>query len=419
MAIRRYNFRAESDTKLNISPDTIPTLIPADALALLQEGDATPYYKIQAIEYPTKGNGWNYLESFWKSYIGKLNTRAFPGSKSGHSMQWGGRAPADFFLVGGSVRENGDGTGTVYLKNYVPPKGETSDNERFIKLCKAGMIDFSIVSRTKDQIYDDPKTGERVYDCVSSEGSERNDALDYGDGSMDQKSNAAIDFELAESLIREGKVSLKDNGDELVFNGLLSRPMLRRLVSHADGEEKVNIAALISQIDKSTKENSKVTKKEVLDSLPALKANGEITLSEIAASMGLSDQLKTNADTEVIAKYNGVKAVLGEDPVAKANALIAGQKDAEALKINSDIEAIAGKKLNADGTANDLYEFAAIKLNGKTGTAYTEALDALKKNSLFTERAGQLADMTSEINVIADDGKPKQNAYVGVASVTL
>ena len=414
MAIRRFNFRAESDTKLNIAPDTIPTLAPE--VPDLKD-DANPYYKIQAIEYPTKGNGWNYLESFWESYVAKLNTRAFPGSKSGHSMQWGGRAPADFFVVGGMLKKNGDGTGTVYLKNYIPKMGETTANDRFIKLNQAGMIDYSIVARTKDAVYDDAD-GNRVCDCVESLGSERNDALDYGDGSMEMKTNAEYDFDLAETCIREGKISLKDNGTELFCDGKVSRPMLRRLVSHADGEEKTNIASLISMIDNTVKEKKKMNKEEILAALNGMKVNGSITLVEIAKSMGLEDQLKTNADTEAVAKYNSLKTVLGDNPESRAKSLIDAEKSAVEAKVNADIENIAGKKVNADGTANDLYEFAALKLNGKSGKDYDDALAALKTNSLFKSKASESADMTHQI-IEGGENKPKQNAYEGTPSVTL
>ena len=69
---RRFNFRSEADSVLNLDPSTIPNLSPKASIDLFTEGDSNPYFKIQAIPYPSKANGWDYIESFWKSYLSKV-----------------------------------------------------------------------------------------------------------------------------------------------------------------------------------------------------------------------------------------------------------------------------------------------------------------------------------------------------------
>ena len=145
--IKKINLRAANDKPLTITADEIPNTIPQKALNKWQLGDDEPYYKIQEIEYPLLANGYNYLESFFKSFIKKLERAPIPGSKDGHEMSLGKRGETDFIMSGALIKPNGDGTGKVYFKNYVPKEG----NERFIKENETNMVEFSLVSGTRDE----------------------------------------------------------------------------------------------------------------------------------------------------------------------------------------------------------------------------------------------------------------------------
>src|SRR4030043_70489 len=130
--LRRLNILAENIASVVPVPDDIPTLVPASTLSQWMGDDKEPFYKCQAINYPVKANGINYKESFFQEYVSKLSDRPYPGSKSGHEMQWGKRPTTDLLLVGGKLQRNNDGTGIVFLKNYVPAKAD-SDNGNFIQ----------------------------------------------------------------------------------------------------------------------------------------------------------------------------------------------------------------------------------------------------------------------------------------------
>ncbi len=141
---RVLNLLDVSSSGVAIKPDVIPNLVTASAEKEIMEDDKDPYYKIQRMEYPIVGNRIEYTESFFESFLNKLKDSPIPGSKSGHGSFFGSERPdTDFYLVGGKLEKNGDGTGIVYFKNYIPKEGATSNNTRFITENKANMVHFS------------------------------------------------------------------------------------------------------------------------------------------------------------------------------------------------------------------------------------------------------------------------------------
>lgn len=456
MATRKFNLRTESDEKLNVSPDSIPNISPESSIALFRQEGETPYYKIQAIEYPTKANGWLYTEEFWDSYLKRLSRAPFPGSKNGHDTRWGARGSTDLLVIGGKMQKNGDGSGVVYLKNYIPLKGESGDNSTFIAMNKAGMLDYSIVSFTKDVVETLPD-GTVVRKCVESLSGERNDAVDYGTGAMGMKTNAASQVintdavAQAKRLISAGKVDstsrwkptaadenklLGDNDwasyaswhlieDESEpeetkarykylygMNGKVYRSALRAIASRAaqqDLQELSEIASeMLKSLDAKTKENHTMDKQELLDALATLKANNGVTLAEVAGAMGLESQLKTNADVDSLAKFNEIKTVLGDDPIAAAKKLSADAESASAAAREKALTDLVGPKAN-----NDRYTYADRFTAGLTGEKFNAALEALKTDPIMLRLSADAADMNSAVNIVAGGETKKQNAYNG------
>jgi len=176
---------------VSISPALVPTLVPSSVVADLQRGDPEPYFKLQAIKYPVEGSGVypsakaTYTEPFFESFLSVCKQRPIPGSKRGHEPE--SRPRTDFYLVGGKLEKSGNGSGTVYLKNYVPPEGDTTSNAGFIRDMKAGIVHFSIVTKPEYRMEGD------VQIITGSAGYERNDAVEYGTGAMDQSTNHGTD----------------------------------------------------------------------------------------------------------------------------------------------------------------------------------------------------------------------------------
>lgn len=166
-----------------ISTTDVPTLLPDNILKDLQAGDDEPYYKIQAIDLPAEGNGIYphdraiYTENFFRDFINLTKKRPIPGSKRGHEFT--SRPSNDFYTIGGQVRD-----GKAFLKVYVPPEGDSTSNAGLKRDMKAGLVHFSLVSRPRYEV-----EGDVMY-INGSAGAERNDAVEYGEGAMDQSVNS-------------------------------------------------------------------------------------------------------------------------------------------------------------------------------------------------------------------------------------
>ena len=465
---RRFNFRSDPDSSLTLNPADIPNLSPNAAIALFTEGDSDPYFKIQAINYPAKANGWDYVESFWKSYLAKIARAPIPGSRTGHNMSYGARGPTDLVVVGGAIKANGDGTGTVFLKNYIPRVGESGDNTIFIKANKAGMVDYSIVSVTRDVITP-MADGNYKKECVESIAGERNDCVDYGTGAMDMKTNAAsikindAGLAAAKRLIESGKVDTTskwsfsaEEGDKLLGDddwaeygkwhlavdeaaaeqtkerfkypfgkdGKVYRSALRAIASRAaqaDFQELSDEASeLLDALDKKKNQEKHMDKHEVLTALATLKVNSEITLAECAKAMGLESQIKTDADVATIAKMNSLQTALGEgDPVAKVTALKEVAKaNAEAAREKA-ITDVVGPKMNEDKTENKRYNYVQKITNGLEGEKFNSAIAALKDDEILKTLAGDAADVDSATNVVVSTRKVNASEEYNSAAVVL
>lgn len=348
MDAKKLNLRQADDKVLSISPDSIPTLVPADKLAMWMEGDTNPYYKIQAIDYPTQANGYNYLESFWESFTGKLNEHLIPGSKDGHDITWGKRPSTDLLLIGAKMEKNGDGSGTVYLKNYIPPVGESGDNSIFIKENKTGMVDYSLVSYTRDVIEDND--GERTYNVVESLYGERNDCVGFGEGAMPMKTN-----------------------------------------SREPGEG-----------------DSMSKKAEVLATLKTLKNNAEVDLPEIAEHLNLSEQIVTDEQRKSLSAYGQVKKLCGDvNPVEFIESMLAEKKaNAESVR-KAKLTEVFGPELNKiTGKKNHAREFAVMLVGDADLTE--EKINEVKENETFKMLAADLANKDSEYNRIVEKEKPAE-----------
>lgn len=443
--LRKFNFRATPDSKLTLSPDDIPTLIPTEMMKSFMQGDTEPYFKIQEIEVPATGNHVIYPASFWNSYLGKLKNRPIPGSRNGHDMRYGVKPNTDLLLVGGQLIVNDKGVGKVYLKNYIPKVGDSGDNSFFILQNKAGMLDYSIVSYTKDEIETLPE-GNMKITAVASIAGERNDAVEYGLGAMEQKTNASepeleVMKELAMDLIAEGKVDRKSawspsEGDiELApgypigREGIIFRSALRRQTARAaqDGFSEIAEAAsaLLKSVDSRSQTHigrNEVDKEELLKKLNALKQNGEITLLEVATAMGLANQVVTDEIVQSHQRYNAIKQMVGEDPVEAVRKLQKRVADNEALERSNRLEHEFGPKVNSAGNKNLLREYAEKQLNSVALGNLDGAIAEFKKDDIAQRFAAENADNESEVNLIVGRSERRGNQTAqddGIPTITI
>ena len=360
--LRRLNFSdAGAETVLNIDPATIPTLVPAEVMNKWLNGDNEPYYKLQRIDFPITANGIVYTESFFESFLNKTKERPIPGSKNGHEPFWGVRPPTDLLLVGGKIEKNGDGTGSVYFKNYIPKEGESGNNDVFIRENMTGMVHYSLVTYPREEIKMD-EDGNQVIYCIESVKGERNDAVEYELGAMKQVTNAGV--------------------------------------TGANNTYEEN-------------EKMEITKNDLVARLNALKANGEITLMEVAEAMGLKNQVITEEHTRAVNAMKELEKLGIKNPVEDVKALNQlFEENAKAVSNAALTEAFGASEKGKDGAEKNLVLHYANKMvpESASGAELKNAIEAVKADPIAKNLAGEMIDPSSEMNLIGKAENKKTNS---------
>ncbi len=351
-------------TTVTIKPDVIPTLIKDSYMKDLLKNDDAPYYKIQRMEYPLMGNRIRYTESFFESFLNKLPERPIPGSKSGHSIFGGDRPDTDFYLVGGKLEKNGDGTGIVYFKNYIPKEGALSSNARFIDENKLNMVHFSLVTCPKLVIENNPETGDVMRTAVESIRGERNDAVEHSMGAMKQETNA-------------GKSGVENP---------------------KEGEKSMEIKEMLVAIKNALK-------------------NGSVAVEDVAKGLEIESKMINAEHTAAVEVAKGLTNLGVKDAVAEFTVLKNKVKADSDVVYNAKLDTEFGvSKKATDGTeTNVLRECAEMALANADRSKVDEAIATFKNSAVAKTLAGQLASTQSAINVV--ESAPAVNAVGGSAGI--
>jgi hypothetical protein len=383
-----------SAAESSVSPDTIPTLVPEEKMKSILEGDENPFFKVESIDYPVKGTGGIYQEQFFESFKNVMNDRPIPGSKRGHT--WESRPTSDLYTVGARMDKNGDGTGKIHMKIYIPPEGDSDSNAGLIRDAKANIVHFSLVTWPEYTVSKDDEGNEITY-FTASKGYERNDAVEYGAGAMQQtvNSNDSGWLDKARSLIESGLFNTDDDSETPIRDGVVMRSALRRMVSRANAEHKTEIAELISMIDKN-KGATTVTKKEIIEAVSAAIENNSLTLKELATAVNCEDRLLTKNHSDALAMAEQFAEIGVKDPVSSyknMQDLIAKTEKARVEnKLKSEFDP------NGLGEKNVLLSYAVDKLGNTPEDKLDEAIAELKESPVAKNLAGQMADAGSEAN---------------------
>lgn len=396
------NYKQNPQTK--VKADDIPNTIPANALNELLKDDPAPYYSVEAIDFPVMGNTHlygvqgSYEKGYFESIEKDLKKKPIPGSKNGHS--YSDKPTNDLFLVGMRIDETGNGTGTAYFKNYIPPKDfNGQDNYGLIRDAKLGLLQFSLVSRP---VYDDAelaKTGK--YKVIGTNGNNRNDAVE--EGAMKQTVNSFDSGREIMELIESGRfdANTRVEGENPVLNGVVYRSVLHRIMSKSDVVTKNMIGEMISAIDRKTKNGGKPV--DINEIVTAVK-NNNIAFADIAKNCGF---VIRNADDEKNAVIvENMKKKLGDEPEKKLDAILAeNAANAEAIVMNK-VAAVYGAPKIKNGDAeidNPKYVYALDKC--KNAKDVDAALAALKDDAIMKMISSNAADITSDVNIIVENGK--------------
>jgi len=401
-----------------ITAKDIENTIPQSAMNELLKDDPTPYYSVEAIKYPVIGNThmWGipgiYEEGYFDSLAEALKVRTIPGSKDGHSES--SKPANDIFMVGMKIVKNGDGTGTAYFKNYIPPKGFITDNAGLIRDAKLGLLRFSLVSKPQ---YDQQKIQSlNEYHIIGTKGGDRNDAVEEGAMSQTVNSKQDIDIGLMRDLITNGQITQENNDGKMILNGKVSRPALRQYVSRTDVENKAEIAELLSLIDKKTNGGKTVDMNEATGFIGNAIANNSVNINDIAKKIGLEGKLRNSEDeknAELVKTLNALN--LGENPIEKIKSVLAeNTANAEAIVKNKVVEVYGVESKDIDGkkAENTAYTYAYGKCKGLNGADLENAMNALKDDAVMKAIRGNQADPFMQ-KIETQNSVPAQNKTIG------
>jgi hypothetical protein len=378
----------KADVKLPPVED-VPILIPAPALAAIKDNEASPYEIIEAIPFPSEGQGGIYTGKYFESLLNQIKERPLGGSKTGHENE-----RDDFFTVGGKVEYTSENEGVCYLRIMIPEQGYETTNSGFIRSCKTGNQEFSVVANVE------PVRGnDGVVYFVEDTGKARNDAV--SEGAMDQTvSNGAKESEIME-LISIGKVDLTTDSDQLVHNGTVYRRAAVKLQSSAD--YKAMAGRVLNAIGKQYKEKNAMTKAEIFEAVRIAVANNELTLEELAQAVNMQNKLRNATDEQRQKLIAAIAEILGLPPESPADEMIKAVEDAlkdaeSAAEAVADAEANSlsgGKKIrNADGTEDDnpVYLYVKNQLAGKRGEKLKNAVKSLATDPVALALRSKQAD---------------------------
>jgi hypothetical protein len=374
----------------------VPVLIPDKALEAIKGSESEPYELVEAIPFPSEGQGGMYTASYFESLLAQMKTRPLGGSKTGHESE-----RDDFFTIGGKIERTSENEGVCYLRIMVPAEGYETTNSGFIRSCKTGNQEFSIVASVDGVRGNDGK----VY-FTEDIGKARNDAVP--EGAMEQTvSNSASEKEIMD-LIAQDAIDIEREGSELITNGKVCRKAALRL--QFNGPDKALGARIMNAIAKRQKEKNHVTKDEIIAAIKAAIANNTLTLEEISQAVGMENKLR-NADDEKRAALVKAIAEALELPVdtpaeelikAVTDILKDAEEAAEAI-VEAEANSLSGgaKIKNADGTESDnpAYIHAKNQLAGKRGKILKNAAEALKTDKVMLALRSKQADPGSDAEI--------------------
>lgn len=403
-----YNSRSVEETE-----ETVPTTIgEAEWKKLLDiNKDTNPFIKIEGIPIPCMGTGGNYDVPFWESFNERIAELLLPGDKFGHEFI--SRQPTDFFTIGSKIAKDSKGQLTEYLKIYIPPEGFTTSNFGFIRDIKMGLVHFSIVTAPEYTMEKD-KDGNDFRNFIATKGYERNDAVGYGEGAMTQivnskPRNKLLDINLAKSLINNGQYRTIGNSDgDIIQNGVVMRPVLRAMLSHADAENKSELSELVSMIDR--KSNSGGTKVEINEAYELIKnslVNGAVPYTDVAKNCGMDKFVRTENDKQnesVVKELNSMFAG-STDIVASVKAMKAENESNSKVAVENAVVQAFGTAKIKNGAGEDIdnlsYTRAMELCNGKSGAELKTAIENAAKDPIIMHFRSEQADNNSQINAIS------------------
>ncbi|MDR2602670.1 MAG: hypothetical protein LBC53_09545 [Spirochaetaceae bacterium] len=373
-----------------VKVEDVPVLIPKDALEAIKGNEEAPYEIIETLPFPSEGMGGLYTGSYFESLLEQMKARPLGGSKTGHGNQ-----NDDFFTIGGKVEYTAENAGVCYLRIIVPRMGYETTNEGFIRSCKAGNQEFSLVANVEEERN---ANGEIIF--TKDVGKARNDAV--SEGAMDQTLNAAKEREIF-ALIEKGAIDIESEGKETIAAGKVRRKAA--LYMQFNGPDRALGAritnAIANKLKQQNEESKKMTKDEIVKAVQAAVSNNELTMEELAKAVNLENKLRNAEDEKRAALISALTKELEmppDSPPEKILEAVTAILKAEAETAEAAGEAEANALAGTAGMSaknkkeNGLYCYAKKVLSGKRGREFTNAVEGLKTDPVVLSLRSKRAD---------------------------
>ena len=190
-----------------------------------------------------------------------------------------------------------------------------------------------------------------------------------------------------------------------------------RVVAMLRVAEKVNnLGADVAQ-DINNERGEVMKKNEILDQLKNFKANGEISLPEIAKHLGLEASLITDEQKSNLAQLKSVKGMTGgKDPVAFVKEIIEERKaNAESVREAKMAELFGAKEIKETGKKNLAREAAELVVGDRELTE--DVIAEVKANAIYQQYQGEVADPASKMNQFGVSHENNQSSIGGAVEV--
>jgi hypothetical protein len=339
-----------------------------DAFKTLTEGDKNPFMFVSEMklgeDHPTAYD--DIMTVDWgESFVNKLDNAPFPVSALGHTNvdRPAERVENQGYVFGGKVDKEKE---SMFLLNYLLP-GQTPESkelaEKTKREMKAGMLSTSISNMQKYVLVHDEDAQSTKWYVTESISGQRNDIVEHDLTGSD----AAI----------------------------VARSM------------KASKAEVTAQKNKT---GDNMTKVEMLEKLQTLKANGDLSIADIAESFGL--ELVTDEHKQAIESLKAIHSLVGENAEEEIKSLKETADRVENLDFEenkmSALKEVFKEKENLLENAKELF---TLKLGSKE-ECIAEAKRVSELKTLKDLASKMAADMSRGVTPPVNTGNKPANGII-------
>ncbi len=137
---------------------------------------------------------------------------------------------------------------------------------------------------------------------------------------------------------------------------------------------------------------------ELLQLLANMKANGELTLNDVAEAMKLGGQIVTDEHLKAVKLVNDLKALGVSDPLEEIKTMQTKLVAVDTDRVNNALDTAFGPAKDKEGKENAVRSYAGKMTENVKAAEIDEKIKALKDDVVMKRLAADRADFTSPEN---------------------